>query len=229
MCPANNHPLAAILKKIHTDPVRQHYFPISIHWQQGTFLASLIRKFQPKFLLELGSGYGVSSLWIQSALLPTSTHIAVDPWATHPPDIRTTLKNRRYSLVTSHTSQEYLARNARRLRGKLDFVLMDADERFDGCMTDVYFVNQIMMTGGLLIIRNAWNPSVRKMCQFILTNLPYHLVGLPTWATWLFRFAPFIGVGLLLFLLTRWYTAEFCVLKKTGPDKRPWNHFKNFC
>lgn len=226
---ANTHSLISLLNNIYSAEETHQLFPISINWHQGKYLVTLVRQRNPQTVLELGSGFGLSSLWIQSALSSQSTHIAIDPWANHLPKIKAALVTRRYKLVTTYTSQEYLARNNSALKEKLDFIFMDADNRFDGCLTDCYFANQALKTNGILVIRNCWNPSVRKICQFMLTNLPYRLEGVPHWVNWLIKHMPIVGMGWLLYHATQQYSAEFCVLKKTAADKRKWNHFKSFC
>lgn len=226
---ANTHSLTSLLTGIYSATNTQQLFPISINWQQGNYLAALIQQHNPRAVLELGSGFGLSSIWIQSALSSRSSHTAVDPWAEHLPKIRAALSKRHYKLITAYTSQEYLARNLSTLKEKIDFIFMDADNRFDGCLTDCYFANQILKTNGILVIRNCWNPSVRRVCQFMLTNLPYHLVGVPSWINWLIKHMPTHGMGWLLYHTTLRYSAEFCVLKKTATDNRKWNHFATFC
>lgn len=225
----NTHSYSALLQDLYTQPTSPQLFPISINWQQGQLVADLITQYHPNYILELGSGFGISSLWIQSATTQQSTHCAVDPWATHLPKIKKALKHSKYRLETDYTSQEYLAQNLTYLKGKLDFVLMDADNRFDGCMTDCYFTNQALKTGGVLVLRNSWNPSVRRVVQFMLTNLPYELASVPRWVSWLIKRMPQVGRGWLLYHSTRHYSAELCVLVKTAVDNRAWNHFKPFC
>ncbi len=229
MSMANTHSLKNLLKSIYTEPVSPSLFPISINWQQGTYLASLVGAYNPKTVLELGSGFGVSSVWIQSKLARKSTHIAIDPWAEHLPEIEKVLAHTNYSLVTSATSQEYLARMDHARKQKVDLIFMDADERFDGCLTDCYFSNRILNENGLIVIRNIWNPSVRRVCQFVITNLPYQLIGVPLWINWWIKHMPPLGNGFIIYLATRFYSAELCVLKKVNADLRPWHHFRPFC
>lgn len=206
-----------------------YLFPISISYRQGLFLHNLLKKHAPKKVLELGSGYGVSSVWIQTGITPSCTHIAIDPWASHIPEISEYLKQRNYSLIRTATSQEYLAKNCKKLTGSVDLFFVDADEHFDGCLTDCYFANRILKTNGQLIIRNCWNPAVRRVCQFMLKNLPYRLHGVPKWLNWLIINIRPIGMGWLLYHSTHHYTSGLCILEKTGPDDRPWDHFRGFC
>ena len=221
--------LIRLLKKIYGSARYQELFPVSINWRQGLYLSELLRRLQPKNILELGSGHGVAALWIQSAIPTATKHISVDPWTEYPQEIRIALKKTNHTLITTHTSQEYLANLGKKsLKTYPDIIVADGDERFDGCMADLYFATKLLRPGGHLVVRNSWNPSVRLALRFAITNLPYRLEGVPNFVHWWIKHLSRFGLGWVLFHTTRHYTAEWCVLQKTAADTRPWNHFRQF-
>lgn len=221
--------LRQLLQKLYTAPQYQSYFPISINWNQGEFLVQLLKQYRPKRVLELGSGYGISAIWIQLGLPTTSKHVSVDPWAEHPALIKKALKSTKHILTTQFTSQQYLAKlETQKNQPKPDFIVMDADNRFDGCISDFYFANHLQKPGDVIIMRNCWNPSVRMAARFVVTNLPYRLVGVPSVINWWMQHLHSIGLGWLLYHTTKRYTAEWVVLEKTASDTRPWHHFRRF-
>lgn len=232
--PSLNHKMSKpslirLLKKIYGSARNQELFPASINWQQGLYLSELLRKLQPRNILELGSGHGVAALWIQSAIPAVTKHISVDPWTEYPPEVLTALKKTNHTLITTHTSQQYLADLETKSTGlKPELIILDADNHFDGCMADLYFATKLLRPGGHLVVRNCWNPSVRLALRFGITNLPYRLEGVPSFVHWWIKHLSRFGLGWVLYHTTRHYTAEWCVLQKTAADTRPWNHFQQF-
>lgn len=199
---------------------------ISISKNQGLYLSKLINKFKPKTVIELGFGYGVSTLWIQTANQKIDKHIVIDPDHHTPnnPIIYRVLKDLPNLEIIYSTSQQYLATLVA-TKQKADFVFIDADEKFDAITTDMYFVTQILNPSGIVVIRNVWNPSVRKAVEFFAKNLPYQLIALSKLEEFVVKRIPFIGKRLLHFKHRR---TDLFTLKLKKIDNRPWNHFNHF-
>lgn len=219
--------LMAVLHKLYTLAQHTHLFPIAISWHQGTFLTALVNQIKPTHLIEIGCGYGISTLWIQASSHIPKQHTVVDPNAEPLPIIKKHLAKKCSFITTS--SQQYLAKLEQQKNPGIDCFFMDGDERFDGCLTDCYFANRILPVGGHIIIRNIWNPAVRRACQFMIKNLPYELPLASSWQQWLIAHIPTPLLGTLLYYVTTQKMAGLLVLRKTAPDTRPWNHFSRFC
>ncbi len=216
-----------LLHKIYSHKKFEHYFPISINFHQGSYLRKLINQLKPKTIIELGCGHGVSTLWIQSASHTPKQHHTVDPTVQSKQLAGHAYFKTNHQIITNLTSQQYLAMLDKK-KHSADFIFMDADERFDGCMTDCYFAFRVLEQNGHLVIRNLWNPSVRNVCKFLIMNLPVRPIGLPTWYTRLIAHSPAPVLGTLLYFSTKMYSAEFLILKKIATDQRNWNHFIKF-
>jgi predicted O-methyltransferase YrrM len=207
--------------------IAQNLFPISISLRQGMYLVSLINRYKPFLLLELGVGYGISSLWIQAAKHTPKKHIAVDPYGPKPnnPIITQTLSQQPNLHFHQNISSQHYTANLNQKGKQVDFVFIDADEKFDSVVTDMYFVTKVLKKNGIVVIRNIWNPSVRKAMLFFIKNLPYQIEGITTHEQKIIRHVPFIG-ELLLRIKCR--PLDFLVLKLTKKDHREWNHFVPF-
>ena len=81
------------------------------------------------------------------------------------------------------------------------FAFLDDGHSFDDNMVELYFVNKMLVSGGILIFDDNQMPSVKATADFIETNLPYRRMKSPN------RFAAFV---------------------KTDRDSRKWNHYTSF-
>jgi hypothetical protein len=58
---------------------------------------------------------------------------------------------------------------------KVDFV--DGMHTFDYGFTDFFFLDKMPEPGGVIIFDDLGSPSIRKLCRYILRNLPYDPIG----------------------------------------------------
>lgn len=228
-----------LVERIYTDEVFSHgiapdIFSDSISHAQGIFLSRFIDTYRPRYVIELGFHYGISSLWIQSARHAPDKHIIVDPYHHMPaPPVSGILddyiKNRKgVALEERLTSQEYLARAC--IKGRhVDMIFMDASQWFDSVMTDMHFISRVLKIGGRVIIRNLYYKPVRKALMFYLRNLSFVVEGVPLWVQWAIRHVPVVGELLLRYVQR---PLGLCVIRLTGPDERVtknlWRHFVSF-
>ncbi len=212
------------------DDVAPDIFPMAITEEQGNYLANIISVRKPNICVELGFRYGISSLWIQSAIHKPATHIIIDPYhhIPYPP---------RRDIIDAHiksqpgvvfeeekNSQEKLAELS--YEGiNVDVAFIDASQWFDSVVTDMYFLTRILRKNGIIVIRNIWSKPVRKAVMYYLKNLPYTVVGSAPWQEWVIRHVPIIG-ELLLRVLVR--PIDLCVLRLTEKDNRTWDHYVPF-
>jgi cephalosporin hydroxylase len=81
------------------------------------------------------------------------------------------------------------------------FAFLDDGHRFDDNLVELYFVNKMLVAGGVMIFDDFHMPSVKATVNFIENNLPYKRLKSPA------RFAAYV---------------------KTGPDHRKWDHYGSF-
>jgi len=84
----------------------------------------------------------------------------------------------------------------------IDVAFMDDGHKFDDNMAELWFMNKLMPPGGVLILDDAWMPSVKATVSFIETNLPFKRLNA--------------------------IKSQGAVFVKKGADERTWTHFKTF-
>lgn len=223
-----------LLKKIYSEKefsakISARLFPISINFDQGTFLRNIVDKKKPKVIVECGFGFGISSLWMLSANYLPKKYYIIDSYRE-----KEVVKDFIYKIVTKsksvefvekYTTQQFLA-NLDFQGRKADLIFMDAEEKFDGLLVDSYFAFRILDEEGEIIFRNIWNPSIRKVLLFYSKNLPVYFKNLTTFQNSCIRFFP---STISSYLLKKWLgKLDFCVVKLTKKDIRDWDNFRNF-
>lgn len=217
-------------------------FPTSIDHDEGMVLYALTRNGSLRRTLEIGMGWGLSSLFLCSALLDNGggLHTAIDPFET------TDFNSAGLELVgqagfndlfrffgqPSHTALPRLLDNGE----QFDLVFIDGDHRFDYAFLDLFYADKLIRQKGYIVFDDIWMPSIRKVIGFLLTNMPYALIEInftkPA-ARWIRT-----GRVIMNYLrnpfdvdssgLKRIGKFRCCVLQKMGDDNRRWEHFKTF-
>mmetsp|Transcript_39969 Transcript_39969/g.89834 ORF Transcript_39969/g.89834 Transcript_39969/m.89834 type:complete len:105 (+) Transcript_39969:602-916(+) len=79
---------------------------------------------------------------------------------------------------------------------------------FDYVLVDAFYADLLLEDGGLLILDDLWLPAVQAVMHFFVTNRRYCV-------------QPLGG---------HWpeHLKLYAVLRKMGPDNRPWDHFVAF-
>lgn len=222
-----------LLQKIYSDTrfaqtISAKLFPIAISRTQGEFLRSFIETHKPETIIECGFGFGISALWFLSSRHQPDKYYIVDPFREHSRGAEMICAYVRahshVQLDDTQTSQQFLAEFEKSGK-KVDFIFNDADERFDGLMSDMYFSTRILSVGGHVIIRNVWNPSIRKVILFCIKNLPYDTPQFTRFERFLIEHIPYFGERQLR---KRIGELDFIILRLREVDTRDWNHFVSF-
>lgn len=169
--------------------------PRPIHSQisreEGEFVEGVIRKLKPRRSIEIGCAYGVSSLFICGALAEVGSeqYVIVDPYQLGSnydgPDSGYEgigLENIRRAgfaeLVEfiGEISYQCLPRLVAEKR-KFDFAFVDGMHTFDYAFVDFFFIDKMLNVGGVIVFDDLNYPSIRKLCRYILRNLPYRCIG----------------------------------------------------
>lgn len=159
---------------------------------EGELIHRCIAAVQAKTTLDIGLGYGTSSMFICDALtqigINNVQHIAIDP---HQRDKTfrgiglNNLKLAGYESLTRFLEQpSHQALPALLNEGVLlDFAFIDGYHTFDHTLVDFFYVDLMLKEGGIVVIDDTDWPAVKKVCAFILQNRSYKVfdyVPVPT-------------------------------------------------
>lgn len=189
-----NPVLSAILRDGTVEDANGRRVPLqwNISAEEGRFLQELIRAKRPSKSIEIGCAYGISSLFICEALreVGAKSHTIIDPYqlTTVTEDSSSDgyegigLLNLRRAgfedLITFYPEPSY--RCLPRLEARqetFDFAFVDGMHTFDYGFTDFFYIDKMLPVGGVIVFDDLYYPSIRKVCRYILTNLPYEAIG----------------------------------------------------
>lgn len=158
---------------------------------EGLFIQDVIQQNKPRFSLEVGCAYGVSSLFICQALkdVGAERHIIVDPFQLGNDHTGSDAGYEGIGLANleraglssfikfypelSYRCLPWLEREGCRL----DFAFIDGMHTFDYVLVDFFYIDKMLNVGGVIIFDDLSYPSIRKACRYILRNLPYSAIG----------------------------------------------------
>jgi predicted O-methyltransferase YrrM len=188
-----NPVLSAILRDGAVEDANGRRVPLqwNIAAEEGRFLQELIRAERPSKSIEIGCAYGVSSLFICEALreVGAKSHTIIDPYQLTTVTEYSSdgyegigLLNLRRAgfedLITFYPELSY--RCLPRLEARqetFDFAFVDGMHTFDYVFTDFFYIDKMLPVGGVIVFDDVYYPSIRKLCRYILTNLPYEAIG----------------------------------------------------
>jgi predicted O-methyltransferase YrrM len=152
--------------------------------EQGLFLQQVFDIVKPKKTLEVGLAYGISALFFlekhREYGSSPGAHLAIEPdnyWGTaavyniEKEGLLPYLQIRKdYSdrVLPSLSLEDY----------RIQLAYIDTTKQFDVVMQDVYFINKILDTGGVIILDDCggnW-PGVQRVARFINTLPHYKLL-----------------------------------------------------
>lgn len=155
-----------------------HKLHSAIDPEEGEFLFSIIRN-DPTIrkTLEVGCAYGLSSLYICTALKDRAgvSHTIIDPsqngiWDGVGIRHLETAQINFFSLI--ETGSEFaLPRLLEANESRFDFIFIDGWHTFDHTLVDCFYATRLLRVGGVLAIDDVYFPSVRSVVDF-LKNYP---------------------------------------------------------
>lgn len=215
---------------------------------EGEFLVDLINS-DPDIhkTLEVGCAFGISSLFICSALAERqpAKHIIIDPYQQedwHGVGIAN-LKRAGYDFFEffESPSEFVLPDIARNEAGTFDLVFIDGLHTFDHTLLDLFYANQLVKVGGYIVADDCGWTSVAKALTYFLNYPAYQLEGQPpfpvprrTVKRIIRTVIPPSIAGYLLprNLYDRVYIktlySSMVALKKVADDARHWTWFESF-
>jgi predicted O-methyltransferase YrrM len=179
---------------------------------EGMWLYRLCREEKPRNTLEIGLGYGFSTIYFLAALQTNAAghHTAVDPF-----QLRASSKWRGVGLQHArHLGVESLFTflEERSLPALVSFAkqgrqfevtFIDGGHHFDEALIDFTLGAALCPEGGHIVLDDTWMPAIRRVTAFIETNRPdFAAVASPV--------------------------ENIAVFRRTGSDTREWAHFVEF-
>lgn len=221
----------------------------SISPEEGEFIHNLLKMDKSIIkTLEVGCAWGLSSLYICSALSDreNANHTILDPFQSTQWDnvgIRN-LESGGYSKyeLLEEKSEIALPLLLRDNGSNFDFIFIDGWHTFDHTLLDIFYSLELLKTNGILVIDDVSMMSVRQAVDFILQFDHVELIeSLQNPILTRSRVEMVVNFTLILrskrakLLLKKYlksriyyilYPSERCsmvAIRKTGPDSRVWN------
>jgi predicted O-methyltransferase YrrM len=166
-----------------SDGTHHDLFPVAISPREGEGLRDWVIRERAKRTIEIGLGYGISTLYICEALAlqdaEGAQHLAIDPHqATRFANcgLQFLADAGVRNLVEHHAeeSQVFLPRLVGTDR-QFDFAFVDGNHRFDGVFLDLIYLGKLLRPGRVVFLDDFQLPGVAKAASFCLTNLRWTL------------------------------------------------------
>jgi predicted O-methyltransferase YrrM len=160
--------------------------PYSLHSsitpEEGEFIQSVISGHRVRRTLEIGCAFGISSLYICSALVEKINpyHVMIDPhefttW--HGIGI-SNLRRSGFSFFELIEKPSEIALPELLERGAtFDFALIDGWHTFDHALLDFFYVNRMLEPDGMVVFDDIDYPAVKKVIRYISHYRSYEIIG----------------------------------------------------
>jgi predicted O-methyltransferase YrrM len=195
---------------------------------------------KPEKTIEIGMGYGVSTLCICQAHHDngSGSHTAIDPYEDTSFKSIGLLNLERAGLQQAF--RFYQARSDEVLpqlcaqKERFDLAFIDGNHLFDAVLVDFFFTDKLLNVGGYVAFDDLWMPSVRKAASFVMRNRTYILMSPPSKpATPIGRRVLRTGRRVLQNPLERDWRLKLvprnvAIFKKAAEDRRGWQLHRAF-
>lgn len=241
-------------QKVYTIDNEEVKLHSNISAKEGEFLKKVVNNLSPKKLIEIGCAYGVSSLYLCSALSESSNRaslIIIDPYqSTEWENIGITNLNRvnvDYFHLLEKPSEVVLPELL--IKGeKFDFAFIDGWHTFDHVLIDFFYLNKMLNIGGVIVFDDVDYPSVNKLINYIVKYPAYEIVDhiektskrilvknfIYTVVSQLIKVIPkrisknLFSINLINHQSYLRFNTTMIAIKKVKEDKRSWDWFENF-
>ena len=162
-----------------SDGTRHSIFPVAASPAEGEALRNWVCKEGAVNTIEIGLGYGFSTLNICEGLLingnPAARHVVLDPnqsWRFSDCGLQVMEESGVGQIVEHHTEFSEIALPRFLEEGReFDLGFVDGNHRFDGVFLDLFYLGRLIRKGGILILDDYNLPGIRRAVSFFLTNL----------------------------------------------------------
>ncbi len=162
-----------------SDGSTHELFPVAASAAEGEALGGWVSRERAKRTIEVGLGYGFSTLHICEGLLvggdSSARHVALDPYqATRFGDCGLQFLEEAgvSGMVEHHAEASEIALPRFLDEGRrFDLAFVDGNHRFDGVFLDLVFLGRLVRPGGILFLDDYQLPAVARAASFGVTNL----------------------------------------------------------
>lgn len=218
---------------------------------EGEFLYSLIQQNDVQRALEIGCAFGISSLYICSALSQkqSAKHVIIDPYQMSTPWYGvgiSNLKRAGFSFFELIQEPSEIALPALlKSEQHFDFAFIDGWHTFDHALVDFFYINRLLEVPGIVVFDDVDYPQLKKLVRYVSNYPCYELLGtLPNY--YRLRDSIALKVSALLNRMPQRLTRQLLIdnafrpdislglntsivaLKKTEPDDRNWDWYAPF-
>ncbi|MEA2648098.1 MAG: hypothetical protein QOG61_533 [Candidatus Binataceae bacterium] len=167
------------------DGFSKSLYPTSVTPGRGKFLGDLVRRLKPASTIEVGMGWGLSTLHMLEGMVENGgvrqPHIIMDPFqleAFHNGALRILREAGADRFIEYHSERsEILLPKLVEQGRQFDFAFIDGDHRFDAAFVDVFFVHKLLKPGGVMAVDDTELDPVHLACRFAETNWGYTYVS----------------------------------------------------
>jgi predicted O-methyltransferase YrrM len=190
-------------------------FPVAVSGPEGAALRGWVTRKRATRTIEIGLGYGLSTLFICEGLLLNDSagpeHVAIDPHqATRFSNCGLQFLDEAgvRDLVDHHNEESQIVLPRFVTEGRsFDLAFVDGNHRFDGVFLDLIYLGRLVAAGGVVFLDDYQLPAVARAASFCLTNLGWTLETVSEADD----------------------THQWAVLRTTDvPDSRPFDYFVDF-
>jgi predicted O-methyltransferase YrrM len=190
-------------------------FPVAASAEEGEALRTWVEDVGATRTVEIGLGYGISTLFVCDGLLANgdtgARHVAIDPHqATRFADCGLQfLEEAGVAGIVEFVGKESQTVLPRLLsEGRVfDLAFVDGNHRFDGVFVDLVYLRRLVRPGGIVFVDDHQLAAVEKAVSFFVANLGWKVEEVST----------------------RDPLHHWAVLRtSTVDDARPFDHFVDF-
>jgi predicted O-methyltransferase YrrM len=158
-------------------------FPVAASPAEGEALRRRVVAEAATRTVEIGLGYGISTLFVCQGLLEVGDsdahHVAIDPHqATRFANCGLQfLAEAGVGGFVEHQEEESQAALPRLLAEErsFDLAFVDGNHRFDGVFVDLVYLGRLVRPGGIVLLDDYQLPGVERAASFFVTNLAWML------------------------------------------------------
>jgi predicted O-methyltransferase YrrM len=182
---------------------------VKISPEEGMWLYGECRQLRPQRTLEIGLGYGFSTIFFLAALTQNNLgqHTAIDPYnrsrwhgiglttlnALAPP----------HKLRIVEATSVQAAVELERENLEYNVIFIDGGHLFEQALVDFFLFAKLCRIGGLVILDDMWMSSIKTVASFVRANR-----------------SDFSEITTTI--------PNICVFRRVGEDERNWDYFRSF-
>ena len=148
----------------------------NISLNEGIEIFKIIKKYNPKKLVEIGFAVGISTLFMLCALENDAILTSVDPYQKIQwnkfglLNVDNLLNEQKLPKTMHKFIEDYSINFFKNTKHQYDLVLIDGDHSYSGTMTDLVGANKVLKKNGLMIIDDVLHYDVKKALANFLKN-----------------------------------------------------------